>query len=94
MTTTPPLAVAPPPKPGFSILGVLSGAREAAHAMVAVIGLAAGSAGAIASGLDAFGLHVGSPDVAHVAFVAGLAVTAASKGIDSLNDALRSLGVK
>lgn len=94
MTTTPPLSVAPAAKPKLTVLGVLSDAREAAHSLLAIVGVAAGSAGAIASGLDAFGLHVGSPDVAHVAFIAGLAVTAASKGIDSLNNALTSLGVK
>lgn len=71
-----------------TIRTALGTARNIAHDLAAVVGVAAGSAGAIASGLDAVGLHVGSPDVAHVAFVAGMAVTVVSKGIDSLNDAL------
>lgn len=71
-----------------AIRSAIGTARNVAHDLTAIVGVAAGSAGAIASALDAVGLHVGSPDVAHVAFVAGLAVGIISKGIDSLNDAL------
>ena len=74
-----------------AIRTALADARNVAHDATAIVAVAAGSAGAIASGLDAVGLHVGSPDVAHVAFVAGLAVGVVSKGIDSLNDALKGL---
>ena len=86
--------VTPAPKPKLTALGVLHDAREAAHSLLAIVGVAAGSAGAIATGLSCFGLHVGSPDVAHFAFLVGGGLVAASKGIDSLNNALTSLGVK
>lgn len=83
-----------PPKSGFDILAVLAKAREVSHSAVAAVGLAAGSVGAIVSALNTFGLHIGSADAAHFLLVAGVATTAVSKGIDSLNDALKSLGVK
>lgn len=76
-----------------TIRTALGTARNIAHDLVAIVGLAAGSAGAIATALSCFGLHVGSADVAHVALVAGLGVTVVSKGIDSLNDALKAAPV-
>ena len=77
-----------------AIRNALGTARNIAHDLAALVGLAAGSVGAVVSALDAVGVHVSSANVAHVVMVAGLAVTVISKGIDSLNDALKGSAAK
>lgn len=73
----------------MTLLTALSAARNAAHDAAAIIGLLAGSTGAVVSGLDAVGIHVSDVNAAHIIAIAGLAITVASKAIDSLNDALK-----
>lgn len=73
----------------MTLTSVLLVARNAAHDLTAVVGILAGSTGAVVSVLDSVGVHVSDAGVAHVLLIAGLAVTTASKAIDSLNDAVK-----
>ena len=71
---------------------IASTAREVAHALVAILGSAAASAGLIVTLLESVGVHVTAAQVAQQAGAAGMAAVLISKAIDSANNAITTRG--
>lgn len=68
---------------------ITAAARNIAHDGLAVVAWATASVGAIVLALNSLGVHVGTSQVGGAIAGAGAVVVLISKGIDSLNDALK-----
>jgi TRAP-type mannitol/chloroaromatic compound transport system permease large subunit len=71
----------------------LSAAREASHSLLAVLAAVAGSQAVVVAALGDFGVHISAADVSLKLGAVGAVVLAASKAIDSWNNAATTKAV-